>query len=118
MKTTTTLFLSFLFAILGYGCKKEATTYDCTSVVPTYNTDIAPIMNASCAVSGCHTSNSNAGGINLSGYAATKSASMGGNFLPSIQHSGSADRMPKGGSKLSDDKIKLIYCWIENGRLE
>ena len=108
-----------IFLITGtlafFSCKKEAVTYDCTSTAPTYTKDIKPIMDASCASSGCHSAQNPAEGINLSSYTGTKGAAAKDDFLASIQQTGSAKAMPKGGSKLSDDKIKLIYCWIQNG---
>ena len=109
-----TIFL--LTGVLAFfSCKKETVTYDCTATTPTYTKDIKPIMDASCAFSGCHSSQGPAEGIDLSSYTGTKGAAAKSNYLASIQQNGSAKAMPKGGSKLSEDKIKLIYCWIQNG---
>jgi hypothetical protein len=98
--------------------KKSVTTYDCAGTTPTYLANVKPILDASCATSNCHSATTKASGIDLSTYVAAKAYSSNEKFLKSIQHISGADAMPKGGSKLSDDKIKLIYCWTNNGTPE
>ena len=98
-------------------CQKESTaTYDCTNVTPTYNNDIKAIMNASCAISGCHDASSREAGINLSTYATVKAESANDRFLGSIEHRSGYKSMPDGASKLPDASIQKIYCWIQNGQ--
>lgn len=113
------------FAITGLillglnSCKKEAIQqFDCTGATPTYTSDVAPILNASCALSGCHNAASQAEGINLSTYAGARSASNNDNFLGSIQHISGYKPMPENGAKLSDVNIKTISCWVQNGSPE
>ncbi len=97
------------------GCKKTATTtYDCTSVTPTYATDIKPIMDVSCASAGCHSASAKAQGIDLSSYAAVKLESSNKAFMGSMQHSRGYSSMPKNASKLTDASLQKIYCWIQN----
>ena len=43
--------------------------FDCGGVAPTYNSDVKPILNASCAKSGCHDAITVQSGVNLSTYA-------------------------------------------------
>ena len=39
---------------------------DCTGSTPTYTADIAPVLNSSCAISGCHNSQTRAHNLDLS----------------------------------------------------
>jgi hypothetical protein len=98
--------------------KDEETTADCSGITPTYNNDIAPIMNLSCATSGCHTAIFPADGLDLSTYSKVKSASLNGKVLQSIKHLSGVDAMPKGAAKLSTDKITKVECWIQAGAPE
>ncbi|MCC7245156.1 MAG: cytochrome c [Saprospiraceae bacterium] len=114
------------FALIGaavltlfFSCKKdEIQTYDCTGITPTYTADIKAVMNASCATSGCHNATSKAKGIDLSTYAKVKSESANDRFMGSMQHLSGYDNMPQGASKLSDETLQKIYCWIHNGQPE
>jgi mono/diheme cytochrome c family protein len=116
-KLTLSLVAISLLGILAQ-CKKETTTIDCSGTTPTYVKDVKPILDANCASSGCHGAANPSDGINLSTYAAAKNAGGSSKFLDSIQHNGGAKAMPKGGSKMSDDKIKVLYCWVQNGMPE
>jgi len=115
-KISTILFLSVL---IPFSCSKdEQTTADCTGVAPTYTSDIGAIMNTSCAISGCHSANFPADGLDLSNYSKVKSASLNGEVLQSIKHLSGAEAMPKDAAKLSSDKILKVECWIKNGAPE
>lgn len=96
------------------GCKKT-TTYDCTSVTPTYTNDIKPILDASCATGGCHNATTKAKGKDYSTYASTKSLASESAFMGSMEHKSGYDAMPKSASKLSDANLQKIYCWIQSG---
>jgi hypothetical protein len=110
---------SVLAVVFIYACKKKSiTTYDCAGITPTYIANIKPIMDANCATSGCHSASKKAAGIDLSSYGATKAYSSNDKFIKSIQHISGTEAMPKGGSKLSEENIKLIYCWTNNGTPE
>ena len=104
------------FLILLSCSKDDTSTADCTGVTPTYTADIAPIYNASCANVGCHSGSFPAEGIDLSTYSAAKNESLNNDdVLKSIKHASGVKAMPQGAAKLSDDKIKLIECWIKIG---
>lgn len=107
-------------SLLVAACKKSsADKYDCTGLTPTYNGSVKTIIDGSCAFTGCHTGTSPADGLNLSGYSNSKSAALNSSdFLCSIEHGSGYHAMPQGASKLSDDKIKTIACWIQNGAPE
>ncbi len=108
--------LSLLFVI---ACQKvSTTTYDCTGTAPTYTTDIKPIMDANCALSGCHNAASREAGFDLSNYNGVVSASASAAFLGAIEHLSRYDAMPRNASKLDDALIKKIYCWANNGKAQ
>ena len=110
---------SIYFLLLLASCTKdEETKADCSGVTPTYTVDIAPIMNLSCAISGCHTAIFPADGLDLSNYAKVKSASINGKVLQSIKHLSGVEAMPQGAAKLSADKITKDECWIQAGAPE
>jgi len=82
---------------------------------PTYDDDIAPIINSKCAVSGCHISGAGIPGV-FPDYEGLSSYLNGGN-------NGFEDRviirmdMPQIGSgfDLTDDELKLLSCWVCDG---
>lgn len=112
--------LLFLALALGLSsCGKDAITmFDCTGISPTYSIDIKPILNASCALSGCHDAFSPNAGFDFSTYNSASSGSQSGRFLGAIQQKRGFLAMPNGLPKLGDDKIKLLTCWVENGSPE
>jgi len=101
-------------------CNKEDTpdTVDCTGLTPTYTSDIKTILDASCAKSGCHDATSMANNINLSTYTSARNVSQGNRFLGAVQHKSGFMPMPQDGPKLSQDKIDLLTCWVQNGSPE
>lgn len=102
--------------ILFAACKKEnLVTYDCTGLTPTYTTTIKPILDANCAISGCHNASSQADGINLSTYSGALSANSS-EILGCIEHASGYTAMPQGAAKLSTASRQAIYCWVQNGR--
>jgi hypothetical protein len=106
-----------LSALVGLSaCKKETVTeYDCTGDAPTYNLDVQPILENSCAIIGCHNFGSALGGVSLADYDDTKAAASGDRLVGSIQHKAGFREMPQGGSQLPDSAIKTISCWVQNG---
>jgi hypothetical protein len=105
----------FLLVFVISCSKDNSAVIDCTSESPTYTNEIATILNASCATTGCHTSTFPADGIDLSSYEKAKSASINGKVLKSIMHESGASAMPQSLPKLSEDKIKKVHCWVQNG---
>lgn len=87
----------------------------CDSTYYSYANEVVPAL-ASVGCFGCHNTQ-NAGaigaGINLEGY---------DNFTDdldalqgSVNHDPNYSPMPKGGSKVSQDILDILNCWIENG---
>jgi hypothetical protein len=100
-------------------CKKEAlTAYGCSNLTPTYTTDVKPILDGNCMGSGCHSSSRKAAGYDLSNYNGALNASGKDAFLGAIQHKSGYKKMPRFDSKLSEENIKTISCWVQNGATE
>jgi hypothetical protein len=109
----------FAIVILVMTCScKHVVKYDCTGVTPTYTENIKPILDVTCARSGCHGGGHAASGIDLSTYAGTVSASSKKSFMGSIQHMPFYQNMPKNADRLPDSQIHLLSCWIANGTPE
>ena len=111
------LFLGVFALVLALiQCTKDSSVdvATCTGTTPTYTADIRAIMDASCALSGCHNATSKKSGYELSTYAGTVSAASKSAFLGSIQHKSNYQAMPQGASKLSDASLTKIACWIQN----
>jgi hypothetical protein len=108
----------FVLALI-VSCKKETSkSYDCSGVTPTYTTDVKPIIDINCATAGCHNATSKKDGKDYSTYELVKIGASSEAFMGSMQHLSGYKPMPKGGNKLSDEQLKTIYCWIQNGMPE
>jgi len=116
MKSAALIFVSVMLITLS-SCK-HVVKYDCTGVTPTYTKNIKPILDATCARSGCHGANDPEGDINLSNYQDAAAASRKNSFMGTIQHKPFYQNMPKDGDRLPDSQIHLLSCWIENGSPE
>jgi hypothetical protein len=113
------LFPAVLLVSLMVSCKDSTPdTVDCAGLTPTYTSDIKAILDASCAKSGCHNANDLANNYDFSQYATAAPISQGDRFLGAIQHKGGFSAMPQGQAKLSQDKIDLLTCWVQNGSPE
>ncbi|HEX5111608.1 MAG TPA: hypothetical protein VFV79_02095 [Saprospiraceae bacterium] len=111
--------LSFWMILLLLSCNKdEAIPIDCSGLTPTYTADIKNIIDSHCAITGCHNTFSHQEGIDLSNYQGASAASHNDNFLGAIQHKKGYQPMPKDAAKLSDSKIQLLTCWVQNGSPE
>lgn len=118
LQITLILIALFGFAFLQSCKEEEVVTPDPidSATKVTYTADVAPIFNASCALSGCHASGSSNG--SLATYASAKSVTQGGELVKSVKHVPGAKAMPVGQPKLSDEKIAKIEAWITDGYLE
>ena len=107
------ILFSILILVIFSCSKTDSTDYAgnavCTSV-PTYTSNVAAILNSSCAISGCHNSSAQAG-INLSTYALASSQFKSNSKNLSTIHSGV---MPRDNNKLSDATINTLDCWVKN----
>jgi hypothetical protein len=108
--------LFLIVGILGffYACTKDTaptaatTSGDCSTTPKSFSIDVNPVIQASCASSGCHGAGSN------NGPGALLSYSQIFNARSSIRSAVSSGRMPKNGSLTAAEKAKII-CWIDSG---
>ncbi len=105
-----------VIALVWSSCGKDAIDMvECTGLTPTYTADIKPILDASCAKSGCHDSITKQKGFDFSSYATAMPISQGDSFLGAIQRKDGFRPMPDDGPQLSADKIELLTCWVQSG---
>lgn len=129
MKNNMVKLTIIFFFVMVFSCKKKEdddhhaggkqnsdyiNAQDCNGSTPTYTVNVAPIMDAKCAISGCHNAATASHGLNLEGYVAAKGNFNAHNLLCAINHGESCDPMPKDQPKLSDAEIKTITCWAKN----
>lgn len=103
----------FSFLCVHLACSKPGGTVnpavpDCTTVSKTFSTDVSPIIQQKCALSGCHGPGSFNGPGSLTNYAEIFDARA--RIRPAV-----ANRiMPKDGS-LNNSQRNTILCWIDAG---
>ena len=93
-------------------------TTSCTDTagVTDYTNKVKPIMDTYCK--GCHSGGTPSGGILLDNFASVKAQGESGKLLSSVNWDGTASKMPKNGSQLTDCKIQVIKKWISTGYKE
>jgi hypothetical protein len=102
--------------LLSTGCSKEnggggggTTTVDCATVTSkAFAANVSPIIQASCAIAGCHAAGSGNGPGALTTYSQISTNAS------SIRSAVSSGRMPQG-STLSTAQKNSIICWIDSG---
>jgi hypothetical protein len=117
------IFVLLMFVCLINSCSKSAeiSPSKCDSFptnTNTYSGGVKKIINESCATSGCHDTKSRADGLILDTYISAKESFVNGRSICSIEHSKGCDAMPDDGSKLSDNLILQLKCWVQNGAPE
>lgn len=84
-------------------------TVDCNTVTnKSFAAHVSPIIQSSCAISGCHASGSTNGPGALTSYAEIAGAAT------NIRSAVSTGRMPQTGTLSSAQKSSII-CWIDSG---
>lgn len=87
---------------------------NCDTSNVSFANDILPIMNASCNITGCHDSQTQAAGLDLTGHAGTSGAGGNGTLVGRIKGIG-GNLMPLGGTALPDCDISKIETWVADG---
>jgi hypothetical protein len=80
----------------------------CDGVSARFSADVSPIIQQSCAVSGCHATGSTNGPGPLTNYTQIKDAAV------QIKQAVVSGFMPKG-STLPTAQIRTISCWVDAG---
>lgn len=126
MKTRIVLLPAVLSGILiGLILFNNSCTHDPNFIMELdtvcYDSQIVPIMAASCALSGCHSASSKEEGFDATSYESTRSFTVPGNAKESSLYKVlvdlNGDLMPPD-EPLSQDQRNLILIWIEQGANE
>lgn len=84
-------------------------TFDCSVVSAKFTADVLPLIQKSCATSGCHTAADAAGGTVLVTY-----ADISGKAARINQRAVIDQTMPSSGP-LTPAEIAILKCWIDAG---
>ena len=115
----TVFVIAISIFLMNTGCDNGSDDpLDCTGLSPGYTADIKPILDASCAKSGCHDAITAQNGVNLSTYLTASVISQQERFLGVINHRPGFPAMPFNEEKLPNHHIQLLTCWVENGSPE
>ena len=108
MRNLQILIIVFCMSFLP-SCTKEKVSQgqDCENEV-SFSQQVLPLINQHCT--GCHT---NSNGYNLVDHA---SIASNANAIVGAMRANGFQLMPQGGPSLEDYQIKLVECWIEQGR--
>lgn len=110
--------LLIFFVLLCLACSKDKETPPvCDDDISSYNTNIKMIFDRACTEVGCHSSDAPIAGIDLSSYSAAVEyiRANASDFTISINQTGSNPMPPAPRSKLTDQEIQDLLCWIEKG---
>ncbi|MBS1637039.1 MAG: hypothetical protein JST26_14065 [Bacteroidetes bacterium] len=122
------LFISGVCVLLLSSCYKDKyeelypaiglSTASCdTTAVPSFSTDIMPILNTSCGTTdnSCHSASATSG-TNLTTWAGVKISAHNGSLVGDITFDPSYNPMPKGAStKIDNCSINKIIKWVNSG---
>ena len=122
LKHTITIAALGLLGFLGAGCYNDNledlypnTGGNCQLDSVKFCTTIQPIINQSCAITGCHDAATAAFGFDLSTYAGVQIIANNGKLVATTTHAGGVSPMPKNSDKLSDCKLSQIQKWVADG---
>lgn len=87
----------------------------CDTANISYAKDIAPILNANCALGGCHDAVTKSYNHDLSNYDGVVASVKTGRFLGSVMQDAGYLAMPKSAAKLGDCELSKISAWINAG---
>ena len=117
------LLLTFSIAsilLLNTSCTKEKTPEPipevCVNDTILFSTRVQPIIDMSCATSGCHDAGGSSGGYVFENH--TQISSNIDIILKTINHDPSVVPMPYFQEKLPQDTIDVINCWNVQGALD
>ncbi len=138
MKQRLIFFCALIFTAAGFitGCKHEIpylkvtdntpviTVPDCSPDTAYFQNTVQPLLNSSCAMSGCHSADSHKEGVILTSYSAIVNT---GGIIPfnasvsklyKVLNASGSDRMPRSPVPAFTQAQKdIIYKWINQGAL-
>jgi len=124
MKSAIILVLIILLVSLGCNGVVLPEAQGCDLITATYSTNVKPIIDQTCAYSGCHNGASRAPG-NYSTIEGLRSFIEDGSFVNRVidQQDNPSRGMPPNASvypesqqdDLSPEQMEIIQCWIDGG---
>jgi len=106
------LFMSIFFSCYNNNEEELYGPVSCDLSSVTYSLDVSPIINASCATSGCHVAGGTAPG-NFANFNEFKAKVDNGTFENRVLIQ---QNMPPN-SQLSDCEMQTLQAWLDNGAL-
>ncbi|MEO5584011.1 MAG: hypothetical protein ABIQ75_01025 [Flavobacteriales bacterium] len=85
----------------------------CDTMAVSYSGHVQPLIQANCAISGCHVPGGTGTG-DFTSYSGLASQIANGKLVPAVQQTGGASSMPPSG-KLSACDIATITNWVAAG---
>lgn len=108
----TSFALALVFLLAGCYYDKEELLYpepsDCSTINAKFSTQVAPLIQTRCAISGCHDASSGNAGGPFTNY--TLISAKAANIKGQVR----SGAMPQG-SSLTAAEIQLISCWVDSG---
>lgn len=101
--------------------KAEEVVVPCESGTTYFENDVQPLLNSSCAMSGCHDSKTKAEGYDFSNYNATMKSVTAGKPNSSelyevvLSKNGRVKMPPKNYPALNNSQVEILYNWIAQG---
>jgi hypothetical protein len=116
MKLVSVFFVCIAFSIF-FSCTRDMVMVvegDCQEEI-TYDQDIRPIVNATCAYSGCHNGSSAPG--NFTNYEGISKFFDSGLLARrvTISQDMPPDYATQGPTMLNEDELEFFKCWVEAG---
>jgi len=108
--------LILCLGVFAISCGDDDATpaIDCTNSDPSYSMDIKPIVDATCALAGCHEANFLQGDYTT--YEGLKAKVDNGQLKErAVVNREMPPSNTNGPTELTTEQIKLINCWIEDG---
>jgi len=131
MKKIRFLFIAYAIicglVVLPSACTSDklpepVVTIDCSTENPTYDTQIKPIIDQSCAISGCHEPNGGGPGsyTNYAGMANFLNDNEFKKFVIELKDDPDRGMPPNwssnpGPKNLTPEQFALVQCWVEAG---
>jgi mono/diheme cytochrome c family protein len=108
--------IAIIYNWILQGAKNQICTDNsvCDTTLVLFNTTVSTIMNNNCT--GCHSTSSAAGGVDLSTYSGITTQASNGKLMNTINFTSGYRQMPPSGEQLSNCDRMKIQKWIDNGK--
>lgn len=117
MQIVQKLLILFLFAGLLFSCSRDKVMeVSCDEdSIPTYDNEVRPIINLTCAYAGCHAEGFSSG--DYTSYEALE-VHLNSTFIERVNNRTMPPVYASGPIELTDTEILILQCWAQGGYLE